>query len=64
LASSCENGTEPSGLTKAGNFFFKWESIRFLRWTLPHGVDMFCEAKLYRVFHTIAVVILVVWLVT
>lgn len=47
---SCENGTEPSGLAKAGNFFSKCESIRFLRWTLPHAVDMFCETKLYRVF--------------
>lgn len=60
----CENGTDSSGLTKAGNFFSSWRSIRLLRWTLPHRVDTFYEANLYRVFHTIAVVILVVWLVT
>jgi len=64
LAGSCENGAEPSDLTKAGNFFSKWESIRFIRWTLPHAVGMFCEAKLYRVFHAIVVVILVVRLAT
>lgn len=28
---SCENGTEPSCLTKVGNFFSLWEIINFLR---------------------------------
>lgn len=40
---------------------FQVGKYSFFLWTLPLRGDMFCEAKRFRVFYTIAVVILVVW---